>query len=149
MLFLIRSSLDQEFNAWRIRRSANSFSCKWRCCNVSKYRSSQETYKSKDGSKFDVFSSVSLFWDSDASSATILSFGHMTGLFKRFSCVTLFVSGELSRFCDKRDDVTHQRWSSLLLSRSSTILSAPLRRYANNCATSSGGKSAGVQRAKT
>lgn len=89
---------DQEFNAWRIRRSANSFSCKWRCCKVFKYGSSGASHEASDELKFGIFLSVSTSRDGDVLLVMIsFPFGYLTGHFKRLSCIAQSVS-EMLKF---------------------------------------------------
>lgn len=112
---------DQEFKAWRIRRSANFFSCKWRCCKVSKYGSSRTLYEVSDELKFGVFSSISISRDGDVLLGTVMisfPFGYLTGHFKTLSCIAQSVSGmlEFSRSWNKWDNVIDDDLAARLLS---------------------------------
>lgn len=146
----LNTEYNQELNTWHIRRSTNSFSREWRCRNVSKYGSPWAACKTSDEQpELDVLPSVPVFPDGDASPGVSLSMGCLTGCFKRPFWVASFVSGilEFSWSCDKRDNVTHRRWSSLeslLPSRPPSASSLHYQRHTNNCEASSGEKSAGA-----
>lgn len=114
-------SSDQEFKACRIRRSANFFSCKWRCCKVLKYESSRMSYEASDELKFGVFLNVSTSRDGDVLFGMVMisfPFGYLTGHFKRLSCIAQSVSGMLdfSRSWNKRDNVIDDDLAVRLLS---------------------------------